>query len=154
MNAKHTHRLPRFVAARTGHVLNLGDHRAYFILSASQIANDFLLVEAEVDPGGGPPRHLHTREDETFIIQAGRFAIRVGEETVEAGPGDSLFAPRNVPHVWRCISEEPGRMLDLVTPGTNFEAFARAIVEQQISLTSPADAGPPTRAGGEAWHQV
>ena len=140
MNAERTH-IPRFVAARIGQVLDLGDHRIYIVLSASEMASDIVIAEVEVDPGGGPPRHLHTREDEIFLIQAGRFAFQIGDEAMEAGPGDSLFAPRKIPHAWRCISEEPARMVCLLTPGTNFEAFAQAIVEQQLSLTSAEEVG-------------
>ena len=91
MSTEDPHHIARLVGARTGDVLDLGDHRTFLILSPSEIASDFLLVEAEVDPGGGPPRHLHSREDETFIIRAGRFAIQVGHETMEAGLGDTLF---------------------------------------------------------------
>ena len=63
MNAEPTH-IPRFVAARTGQVLDFGDHRVYIKLSASEMASDIVITGVEVDPGGGPPRHLHTWEDE------------------------------------------------------------------------------------------
>ena len=49
---------------------------------------------------GGPPRHSHHEQDEWFYVVEGEYVIEVGEERYELGPGDSVFAPRKVVHVW------------------------------------------------------
>jgi quercetin dioxygenase-like cupin family protein len=119
-----THQRPLFVPDGTGPLADLGDHRARIKVSARDTDGAFLLADTDVDPQGGVPPHIHDREDETFYILAGRFAIEVGEQSIEAGPGDTVFAPRGIPHTWRCISDTPGRFILLITPGANFEAFA------------------------------
>ena len=115
---------PLFVSAGAGPFIDLGDHRGNVKISPKCSGDAFLLVELEVDPEGGPPPHLHTQEDETFYILEGRFEMQVGDQIVEAVPGDTLFGPRYIAHSWRCISSERGRLLALVSPGANFEAFA------------------------------
>src|SRR5262249_32603490 len=52
---------------------------------------------------GGPARHLHTNQDESFYVLEGEFRFEVGSEKFTLHPGDSLLAPRNVPHVWAYV---------------------------------------------------
>ncbi len=58
-----------------------------------------LFVFEHADMGkGGPPRHFHHEQDEWFYVIEGDFAFEVGDERFTLGPGDSLLAPRMVPH--------------------------------------------------------
>jgi quercetin dioxygenase-like cupin family protein len=128
---------PSHVAGEQGHFFELGDHRGWGKVSSTQNGGTFLLVETEADPNGGVPPHIHSREEETFFILSGRFALMIDGRMIEAGPGDTVFAPRNRMHAWRCISETPGRFLLLITPGANFEAFA---AEMAMKAVVPAEA--------------
>lgn len=83
------------------------------------------------------PPHVHTREDEVFYVLSGRFAFVIGDRAVEAGPGDCVLAPRHLPHTWRCLGPEPGRLLSLITPAANFQAFILAMA--QVSGIAPSD---------------
>lgn len=74
-------------------------------------------------PKGGPPRHVHHDQDEWFYVVAGEYAVEIGEERFTLKPGDSLFAPRQIPHAWACISDTPGTLLTTVTPAGTFETF-------------------------------
>lgn len=82
----------------------------------------YLFEHKDMDKGG-PPRHVHHAQDEWFYILKGEFVFEVGDERYCLGPGDSLFAPRHVPHVWACMSEEPGTMLTALSPAGTFETF-------------------------------
>jgi quercetin dioxygenase-like cupin family protein len=106
-----------------GRVFDAGDHWGRIAISSEQSGGAFSLFTMEVAAQGGPPPHVHTLEDETFHIHKGRFEFWVDGETICAGPGDTVFAPRHIPHTWRCISDEGGRAMVLVTPGENFESF-------------------------------
>jgi mannose-6-phosphate isomerase-like protein (cupin superfamily) len=57
--------------------------------------------------GEGPRWHVHPY-DEVFIVRAGRALFTVGDETLEAGPGDVLLGPAQVPHKYRNLG--PGRL--------------------------------------------
>ena len=84
---------------------------------------------------GGPPRHLHFEQDEWFYAIEGEFAFEVGDEKFILRPGDSLFAPRMVPHVWAYVGEHPGTLLLALQPAGTFEEFF---------MKSCAMAKPPT----------
>jgi mannose-6-phosphate isomerase-like protein (cupin superfamily) len=72
---------------------------------------------------GGPPRHFHYEQDEWFYATKGEFAFEVGGERFTLRPGDSLFAPRLVPHVWAHVGDGPGTLLLAVQPAGSMEAF-------------------------------
>jgi len=72
---------------------------------------------------GGPPRHFHYEQDEWFYAMKGEFAFEVGDEKFTLRPGDSLFAPRMVPHVWAYVGDGPGTLLLAVQPAGSLEAF-------------------------------
>lgn len=80
--------------------------------------------EEIVEPGWGPPPHVHHREDETFHLLAGRMRFRCGEEEFEAGPGATVFLPRGVPHAFVNVGIDVARMLVVCTPG-GFDGFFR-----------------------------
>lgn len=123
---------PSHVPAGDGLYFDLGDHRGWGKVSSAQTGGAFLLAEVEADPQGGVPPHVHSREEETFFILSGRFVLLVGDNRIEAGPGDTVFAPRNLMHTWRCISETAGRLLLAITPGANFEAFAGEMAKRRM----------------------
>jgi quercetin dioxygenase-like cupin family protein len=79
-------------------------------------------VESHDVEGGGPPPHVHHREDETFQVLAGDYEWTVGGRRFVAHPGDTIFAPRGVPHTYRYIGPTPGRLLCVITPA-GFEGF-------------------------------
>ena len=70
---------------------------------------------------GGPPRHVHHEQDEWFYVIQGEFAVEIGEDKFRLKPGDSLFAPRKVPHVFACISNEPRTLITVVSPAGTSE---------------------------------
>jgi quercetin dioxygenase-like cupin family protein len=85
----------------------------------------YTLVELTGPKGDMPPLHVHTREDEAFYVLEGRMTVFVAEQAIELGAGQSAFAPRGVPHVYRVESEE-ARWLALASPA-GFEAFIREV---------------------------
>jgi mannose-6-phosphate isomerase-like protein (cupin superfamily) len=47
--------------------------------------------------GTGPALHKHPYE-EVFIVEAGDVLFTVGDDAVEAGPGDVIVVPPDTPH--------------------------------------------------------
>lgn len=74
---------------------------------------------------GGPPRHLHHNEDEWFYVIEGQYIAEVGSEHFQLKPGDSLLAPREVPHAWAFVGDTPGKMVIGFAPANRMEAFFR-----------------------------
>ena len=71
---------------------------------------------------GGPPLHVHPEQDEWFFVREGEFDFRVGDDSFHLLPGDSLLAPKGVPHAFANTSET-GRMLVTFFPAGQMEAF-------------------------------
>lgn len=84
------------------------------------------VVESLDAPGGGPPMHIHQKEDETFQILEGEYEFTVAGKSLLAGPGTTIFAPRGVAHTYRYLGRLPGRLLCVITPA-GFEGFFEKI---------------------------
>jgi mannose-6-phosphate isomerase-like protein (cupin superfamily) len=74
----------------------LGSIGVRFIIDGFVTGERFSLVEHPLSPRAlAAPLHLHTREDEYSFVLQGRMGALLGDEVVEAGPGDLVFTPRN-----------------------------------------------------------
>jgi quercetin dioxygenase-like cupin family protein len=102
---------------------------------ARQDNPDIFIIENTFHTKGGPAKHLHHFQDEWFFALEGEFLIDVGGERYTIQPGDSLLAPRGIPHVWAHTGQAVGRMLIVFTPAGKMEAFFREVTK--------ADAMPP-----------
>jgi quercetin dioxygenase-like cupin family protein len=74
---------------------------------------------------GGPPLHPHQSQDEWFYVIQSEFVVQVGDERFRATPGDSLFAPRQVPHTFAHVGDGAGKMITAFQPAGSMEAFFR-----------------------------
>jgi quercetin dioxygenase-like cupin family protein len=83
-------------------------------------------VESHDVPGGGPPPHIHSREDETFQVLEGEYEFTVGGRSFVARRGTTVFAPRGMPHTYRYLGQAPGQLMCVITPA-GFEGFFEAI---------------------------
>jgi mannose-6-phosphate isomerase-like protein (cupin superfamily) len=86
---------------------------------------------------GGPPRHLHYEQEEWFYMMEGEMIMEVGTERLRLKPGDSVCAPRSVPHVWAYVGDKPGRLLIAFAPAGQMEAFFREVTKPNAA---PMDA--------------
>jgi mannose-6-phosphate isomerase-like protein (cupin superfamily) len=98
--------------------------------SGASTNGSLTLIESTID--GGPPRHLHRHEDESFYVLAGRLAVECGGDRFEAADRAFVFLPRNVPHAFHSV-DGPARVLIIATPGGLDEYFA--------ALRAAGDAG-------------
>jgi mannose-6-phosphate isomerase-like protein (cupin superfamily) len=92
-----------------------------------QDASGLFVLENTFHAKGGPARHLHYEQDEWFYVLEGEFLMEVGTERTRLLPGDSLLAPRRVPHVWAHVGAGRGRILVTFLPAGQMEAFFRIV---------------------------
>ena len=92
-----------------------------------------LIEHWEMPVGFATPHHTHHREDESFYIIEGEFAIICGGRWQKAGPGAFVYGPREIPHGFKVIGKSPARMLVLCTPA-GFEHF---MLEQATPIGEP-----------------
>ena len=106
-----------------------------------------LVIEQENAVKGGPPRHLHHEQDEWFYVIAGDYIVEAGGQTFRLGPGDSVLAPRRVPHLWAHVGEGTGRLLITFLPAGDMEAF----FTEATKIKGDASA-PPAEAMAKLFH--
>ena len=115
---------------------NLIGTKATILVPAAQTNGVSVTIQDEVPPGGGVPAHVHTREDETYVITQGRFRFWVGHEIIDAGPGTVVYMPRNVPHQFRNVGETAGTLVFIITPAGLEKMF---LAMSQRGLMWPKD---------------
>jgi mannose-6-phosphate isomerase-like protein (cupin superfamily) len=106
----------------------LGSIGVRFMINGEDAGGDFSLVEHPLSPRAlAAPLHRHTREDEYSFVLEGRMGGLLGDEVVEAGPGDLVFKPRNEWHTFWNAGDEPCRILEIIAPA-GFEHFFEELV--------------------------
>src|SRR5262245_17155572 len=106
------------------------------------------ILDSTARRGDSPPLHVHRTEDEVFYVLEGEVDVRIGDETVTAGAGDVLLAPKGVPHTY-LVRSHRARMLVTTTNG-DFERFVRELSRPAEADDLPPFAGPPAREQIEA----
>jgi quercetin dioxygenase-like cupin family protein len=94
------------------------------LATGERTGGGLVLLENVTAPGGGPPPHVHTREDEFWYVLDGTFEIRIGDRVHELGSGGFAYAPRGTVHNFRNTAATPSRVLVGFTPG-GMEGFFR-----------------------------
>jgi quercetin dioxygenase-like cupin family protein len=98
-----------------------------FMIDGERTGGAFSLVEHPLPPRAlGAPVHTHHNEDEYSYVLEGHVGVQLGPEVLEAGPGDLLFKPRGVAHAFWNASDEPARLLELISPA-GFEHYFREL---------------------------
>ncbi|ADU49976.1 Cupin 2 conserved barrel domain protein [Intrasporangium calvum DSM 43043] len=86
----------------------------------------------------GPGLHVHTREDEAIFVISGIITFVVGDRRFEAADGDLVWLPREVPHTFANVGDEPAWAFGTTTP-----AGLEGMFEEQAAyfdgLQGPAD---------------
>jgi mannose-6-phosphate isomerase-like protein (cupin superfamily) len=97
----------------------------------------FFLSESTIEPGfPGPPLHHHERLHDMFYVLDGVLTMRLGEDTLQVGPGTFVCVPPGVSHTFANPSDRPVRMLNFNTPA-GWEGYMR-------DLAAAAKDGPLT----------
>jgi quercetin dioxygenase-like cupin family protein/catechol 2,3-dioxygenase-like lactoylglutathione lyase family enzyme len=117
---------PEYVAAGSGPAYWGPGDQITFLLTGEQTGGAFFLAEVSVPPGGGPPPHIHCREEETFYVQQGTLTIQVGGKLLQASPGDCVYLPRGIMHCFKNTGNVDAKFLVVVTPAGLENFFAEA----------------------------
>ena len=97
-----------------------------FLAEGEDTSRSYALWEAVVPPGGGPPPHVQSREDEGFYVLEGEITFVADGKKVVARKGTFLNVPRGVVHTFKNESPTDARMLILVAPAGMEKRFEEA----------------------------
>ena len=107
-------------------------------LSGADTGGAYCLLEASLAPGVVVPRHTHTHEDETYHVLAGELEVVVGDEIFVLEEGDTLMAPRDIPHQLRNSGDVENHYILVFSPSGIEEFF------KLLAVPAPDDAVAPT----------
>jgi quercetin dioxygenase-like cupin family protein len=100
-----------------------------FMIDGAETSERFSLVEHPMPPRSlAAPLHRHTREDEYTFVLEGRVGALLGDEVLVAEPGDLVWKPRNQWHTFWNPTDEPARILEMISPA-GFERFFEELLE-------------------------
>ena len=122
-----------------------------FIARGEQTNGALTALDVGVQPGEGPPLHVHGREDECVYVLAGDLRFKLGGELSATPAGSFVFIPRGVAHCFQNVGEEAGRMLVTFTPAGmegffdrlseltafDLDAFRRTAAEHGMEVVGP-----------------
>jgi mannose-6-phosphate isomerase-like protein (cupin superfamily) len=107
----------------------LGSIGVRFMIDGPEAGERFSLVEHPMGPRAlAAPMHRHNNEDEYSYVIEGRMGALLGDEHVEAGPGDLVHKPRGQWHTFWNAGDEPARILEIISPA-GFERFFAEMVD-------------------------
>jgi quercetin dioxygenase-like cupin family protein len=87
-------------------------------------SDELAVIEHTLAPRAlAAPMHVHQREDEYSFVLSGRMGAQVGEETIEADPGDLVLKPRGLQHTFWNASDGETRVLEVIIPGVFGQYF-------------------------------
>ncbi len=133
---------PRIISPTSAQEGFLGSIGVRFMIDGEDADRRFSLVDHSMSPRAlAAPLHRHTREDEYSFVLEGRMGALLGDDVVEAGPGDLVFKPRNQWHTFWNASDEPCRILEIISPA-GFERFFA-----ELAPLSSGDAPDPDAFG-------
>lgn len=87
-----------------------------FLATAEETDGKYTTFEALVPPGGGPPPHVHTREEESFLVLEGEMTFQLEHDRMTVGEGTFLNIPIGTLHSFRNEGSQPARMLITLAP--------------------------------------
>jgi mannose-6-phosphate isomerase-like protein (cupin superfamily) len=132
--------MAKVIGPGDGKAGSLGNIGVRLMIEGADSGGGFSLVEHPMPPRRlAAPLHRHLNEDEYSYVLEGRMGALLGDEVLEAGPGDLVFKPRNQWHTFWNAGDEPCRILEIIAPA-GFEQYFAALVDMGGVLNADPEA--------------
>lgn len=113
-----------------------------FLATGDDTHGTYATWEAIVPPGGGPPPHVHSREEEGFYILEGEITVQAGDQQIVATAGMFVNIPIRLPHSFKNESDKSAKMLITVAPAgleNMFFEFGVPLTEGSTTALPPTE---------------
>jgi mannose-6-phosphate isomerase-like protein (cupin superfamily) len=97
--------------------------------SVDETGGTYSMIEIVAEPRNGVPLHIHTKEDEHFLVLEGTLHMVNGDERLDVAAGSAVTVKKGAPHAWCNLADTPVRMLIVLSPG-HIEAMFRRLGSQ------------------------
>lgn len=99
------------------------------MLDGEQTSGTISVMCEQTLPGGGPPLHVHSNEDEVFLVDEGQISYFVDGQWTQVGVGGVVYLPKGAAHCYRNIGSIPSRHWIITFP-SGFEKFFAACADE------------------------
>jgi quercetin dioxygenase-like cupin family protein len=130
-------RQTKLVPAGTGPAYWGPGDQVTFLLTGADTGGALFLCEVSVPPLGGPPPHIHHREDESLFVMEGEITFSLAGERFRASAGDLVYVPRGTVHNFHNTGQGKAKMLVLSTPAGLEKFFEEAFVPAEDRNADP-----------------
>jgi mannose-6-phosphate isomerase-like protein (cupin superfamily) len=124
---------------RFEHPHAMGFSSMLFKVMPGETGGGLFVVEHKNLTPGGPVLHLHLKQEEWFYVMEGQIEFQVGEQRFTLHPGESVLAPRLVPHTFSSVGSTPGHMLIAFTPAGKMEQYFRDTADAHLAAPDPSE---------------
>ena len=93
------------------------------VTDEKETASHYDIVDGKLQPGVETPLHLHTKYSELIYVLEGEFTVYTDTRIAVMHTGESIFIPKNTPHVVAATGTSSARALTVASPS----GFARLI---------------------------
>ncbi len=112
-------------------------------ISGHDNADHISVLEHQAYYADSPPLHIHHTEDEVFVLLEGAFRFVIGDNEYRLKAGETILAPKGIPHTYIVESQSGGKWLT-ITSNYDFEDFIRTFSTPTEVDTLPEQKGPPS----------
>lgn len=109
-----------------------------YLATGEETNNLFFQFEAVVPAGGGPPPHIHGREDESFYVVSGSLEMQLGDSILMAKAGDYVYIPRGTVHGFKNVGDSTAIQFVTVAPAGMEHYF-----NEVFPVVTDRNAAPP-----------
>jgi len=131
--------------------------RYTFLITGAQTNGGYFIMEATIPPGGGPPLHIHHREEESLYLLEGVLDITLGKKKVKATTGDFVQIPRGTVHAFVNAGNTTARMLLFFSPAgmdKYFEEVLEPVQNRSAAIPPVTEALIARMVGGGPKHGI
>jgi quercetin dioxygenase-like cupin family protein len=116
-------RLPKFIPPGSGlSIWWMGDDRITFQAISNDTAGAYAFWVDEPPGHVGPPKHVHSREEEGFYVIEGEVEFRAGHIASVLTKDTFIALPKGIPHSWINTTTGEARLITF-TAGAGNEGF-------------------------------
>ena len=116
----------------------------HFLTMGSETNGRHSLMKIIVHRGAEPPRHTHSREDESYFILKGSISYTIGDDVIDVNEGEYVYLPKDVPHSFKVLSEQAEVLMWLSPAGLEQWFWDNSTpASEGKALTLPPGPPPP-----------
>jgi quercetin dioxygenase-like cupin family protein len=106
-----------------GTSLNVLGTTVTYLATERETTGSYALFELTIPSGEGMLPHRHPLESEHLYVLEGQLTVRLEDDLVPLGAGQSLFIPREAVHAFHNTAAQPALVLATLSPGFPHEKF-------------------------------